>query len=119
VLVVDDHKIMRQGLICVLAEDPVFVVVGEAENGEEAVRQDQALHPDVIVMDVDMPVLDGIEATRQIKRQRPESNVIALSLHGAEMVSKAMAAAGAAEYVSKNSPSEELFAAIRRACGRD
>lgn len=80
---------------------PDIQVVGEAENGEQAVELVQTLHPDVVVMDINMPVMNGIEATRLIKASHPSVYIIGLSMHGDQIVTKSFAEAGGDEYVSK------------------
>ena len=117
-LVVDDHRVVREGFVGLLNREPDFAVVGEAADGEEAIRQAEALKPDVIIMDVEMPNTDGIEATRQIKQRQPDALIIGLSLHEEESVARAMMEAGAFAHLSKNGPAEKLIEAIRRACGR-
>ncbi len=115
-LLADDHEIVRQGLVSLLSEERTVEVVGEAANGREAVELADRLHPDVVVMDVSMPLIDGDAATRQIKRSGPETRVIALSMYEEPEKMKMMQKAGAESYVLKTAPSEELLAAIR---GRD
>ena len=113
VLIADDHEIVRQGLVSVLAETPDIEVVGEAGNGREAVDLARHLRPDVVIMDVAMPLMDGDEATRQIRRHLPGTRVVALSMYGEASVIEQMRRAGAEAYVVKTAPSEELLAAIR------
>jgi signal transduction histidine kinase len=112
VLLVDDQKIVREGLALLLGEDPDLGVIGEAANGQEAVDLAQKLHPDVVVMDVSMPVVSGDEATEQIKMRMPETRVVALSMYEEADVIDRMKRAGAESYVLKTAPSEELLAAI-------
>jgi CheY-like chemotaxis protein len=116
VLLVDDHKIVRQGLESVLADEPDLRIVGQAGNGREAVDLACQLRPDVVVMDVSMPVMPGDEATRQIKLQLPQTRVVALSMHDDARIAERMRRAGAAAYLIKTAPSQDLLAAIR---GRD
>ena len=118
-LVVDDHEVVREAFIGLLNRQEDFQVVGEAADGEEAVRQVALLHPDVVLMDVDMPKMNGIEATRCIKQQQTGSAVIGLSLHEEKSVTRAMAEAGAETYVSKQAPGEDLVETIRRVCSSD
>lgn len=113
VLLVDDHKIVRQGLKALLAEAPDVEVVGEAGNGREAVDQASQLTPDVVVMDMAMPAMARSEATRQIKLRRPETRIVALSMFDNKRVANRMRQAGAAIYLLKTAPPEELLAAIR------
>ena len=115
VLLADDHKVVRQGLRMFLGLDEEFEVVGEAENGEEAVRLAQELSPDVVLMDLIMPVMDGIEATQRIRAASPDVEVVALTsvLEGAS-VARAVKA-GAIGYLLKNTEDEELRRALKAA----
>ena len=113
VLLADDHEIVRQGLVSLLSEEHTVEIVGEAANGREAVELADRLHPDVVIMDVSMPLIDGNAATRQIKALRPETRVIALSMYDEPEKMRMMQRAGAESYVLKTAPSEELLAAIR------
>ena len=112
VLFVDDHHVMRQGLIRLMNGQPVVQVVGEAANGQEAIEQVRQLRPDVVVMDVSMPVMDGIEATRRIKAEWPEVRVIGLSMYDDEHISRKMREAGAETLLSKTVSPAELLKAI-------
>jgi PAS domain S-box-containing protein len=113
VLLADDHEIVREGLRSLLSDQPDVEVVGEAANGREAVDQAYRLQPDVIIMDVAMPLINGDDATRQIKVHLPQTRVIALSMYEEpDMVDK-MRRAGAEDYILKTAPSEKLVAAIR------
>ncbi|MCL5279601.1 MAG: response regulator [Planctomycetes bacterium] len=113
VLLVDDHKIVRQGLVSLLHEEDAVEVVGEATNGREAVDLADRLHPDVVIMDMSMPVMSGDEATRQIKNRSPQVRIVALSMYEDAEVREKMCQAGADSYVLKTAPAEELVAAIR------
>jgi DNA-binding NarL/FixJ family response regulator len=112
VLFVDDHKVMRQGLMKLVDGNPIIHVVGEAANGREAVELAHQLKPDLIVMDISMPEMDGIEATRRIKAQLPNVRVIGLSMHEDEQLAQTMRQAGAEAFVSKTASSAELLKAI-------
>jgi NarL family two-component system response regulator LiaR len=115
VLLVDDHAVVRQGLKMFLGLDPDLEVVGEAENGKEAIRLIRDLNPDVVLMDLLMPVMDGIEAITHIRRDFPDTEVIALtSVLEDEAVMKAMRA-GAIGYLLKDTQAEELRLAIKAA----
>jgi CheY-like chemotaxis protein len=113
VMVADDHEVVRQGLATLLDEQQDIQFVGEAANGREAVDMANRLRPDVVVMDVSMPLMNGDEATRQTKMHLPETRVIALSMHAEEGMMERMRRAGADSYVLKTAPAEELLAAIR------
>lgn len=115
ILLVDDHAVVRQGLKMFFDLDPDLEVVGEAENGEEAIRLTRELNPDVVLMDLLMPVMDGIAAIAIIRRDFPETEVIALtSVLEDEAVMKAMRA-GAIGYLLKDTQAEELRRAIKAA----
>lgn len=114
VLLVDDHAIVRKGLQALLAEIDDIEVVGEAGNGEESIAQAALLRPDVILMDIVMPTMDGIEATRQITQRQPEARVLALtSFAGDDQVFPAIKA-GALGYLLKDSDPAALIQAIRK-----
>ncbi len=113
VLLVDDHQIMRDGLVSLLREVPGVVVVGEACDGREAVYMARHLKPDVIIMDISMPRMNGIEATRVITREHPNIRVIGLSMHEKDDMAAAMRDAGAVAFHTKGGPSDDLVAAVR------
>ncbi len=113
VLLADDHEIVRQGLVSLLSEEHSIEIVGEAANGREAVNLADQLKPDVVIMDVSMPLMDGYEATRQIKANLPQMRVVALSMYNEPEAMENMERAGAEGYVLKTAPFDELLAAIR------
>jgi CheY-like chemotaxis protein len=115
VLLADDHAVVREGLKGVLGEEPDIQVVGEAAHGMEAVELADELRPDVVLMDVSLPLLDGIEATLAIHAAHPDIRIIGLSTFDDHVHAKEMREAGAVEYVTKSAPSGVLLAAIRRA----
>jgi PAS domain S-box-containing protein len=112
VLFADDHKVMRQGLIRLISGQPGIQVVGEAANGREALELTLKLKPDVVVMDINMPEMDGIEATRFIKTELPKVRVIGLSMHEDDSIYRIMRDAGADAFVIKTASSAELLKAI-------
>lgn len=112
VILVDDHALVRQGLRSVLDIHPDIEVVGEAGNGVEAIRLAESLQPDVVVMDVNMPTMNGIDATRQIRHHHSGIQVIGLSVRQDKETEQAMREAGAAGYLSKESASQELYRMI-------
>jgi DNA-binding NarL/FixJ family response regulator len=113
VFLVDDHEIVRSGLRALLAAQPDMVVVGEAAEGLSFLNGVDAAQPDVVVMDVSMPVLDGIEATRRLKAAMPEVKVIALTAREERSYIELIMSAGASGYVLKRSASDDLVRAIR------
>ena len=112
ILLADDHKIIRDGLRTLIENQSHMEVVGEAENGRKAVEMTLELVPDVVVMDVTMADLNGIEATRQIHKEQPSAKVIALSMHSDRRFVKGMLEAGASGYLLKDCAFEELARAI-------
>lgn len=115
ILITDDHGVVRQGLRMFLSTDPDFEVVGEAENGERAVALARERSPDVVLMDLLMPVMNGIEATQEIRRELPEVEVIALTSVLEDASVTGAVRAGAIGYLLKDTDSEELGRAIKAA----
>jgi DNA-binding NarL/FixJ family response regulator len=115
VLLVDDHTVLRQGLRSLLLDKPDMEVVGEAENGRQAVQLAAKLLPDVVVMDIAMPQLNGLEATRQITKELPTVKVLILSTYGEDEYVHQLTEAGAVGYLIKQTASTDLIEAIREA----
>lgn len=113
VLIADDQPLVRRGLALILAPDPAFEVVGEAGDGEEAVSLAHRLRPDVVVMDIRMPVLDGVTATGRLARELPGCRVLALSTFDLDEYVVAALRAGACGFLPKDISPEELVAAVR------
>jgi len=113
IVVADDHGIVRQGLRFVLEKQPDIEVVGEATDGREAVRLAEELHPSVIVMDIGMPQLNGLEATAQIVRRNANATVIILSMHTDEVYLVRALTSGVKGYLVKGSADQDLVAAVR------
>ena len=113
-LLVDDHRMVIDGLRAILDQDPAFLIVGDAGNGEEAIRLTEELRPDVVIMDISMPIMDGTEATRLIRKKvrRTSPAILVLSMYGDKATVDALIAAGANGYVLKNTGREELREAI-------
>jgi len=115
ILLADDHRIMRHGLRSLLEKEPGFEVVAEADNGRSAVKLTQKLAPDVVIMDIAMQDLNGIEATRRIVSETPEVKVLVLSIHSETQIVVEVLRAGASAYLLKDCEFEELVRAIRAA----
>ncbi len=113
VILVDDHDVVRTGLRSFLDTQADVDVVGEASNGEEALLRAAELKPDVIIMDITMPGMDGLEATRQLKANNPECLVLALTVHDDKQYFMEMLAVGASGYITKQAAADDLVAAIR------
>jgi DNA-binding NarL/FixJ family response regulator len=113
VVLADDHTIMRAGLRSLLENSGTIEVIGEAEDGREAVKQVEQMQPDVVLMDIAMPGLNGLEATRQIKRRFPGVNILILTMHTTEEYIVQIFGAGASGYVVKRAAVTELVAAIQ------
>lgn len=117
VLLVEDHEIVRQGLKALLSSDPDIAVIDEAANGAEAVYKLKTLQPDLVVMDMNMPVMNGLECTKLVKNLYPKLKVLVLSMHDHENYLSDMIEAGAWGYMLKNSSKEELVFAIKKIAG--
>lgn len=112
VLIVDDMPQVRQDLRLLLQLSPEIEVIGEAADGQEAIRQAEELRPDVVVMDLEMPILDGIQATREIKAHHPASRVVILSVHSEPVDTLRAREAGADAFIPKGVPYSTLIQAI-------
>lgn len=113
VLLVDDHTILRDGIRLLLSSQEDIEVVGEAGDGEEAIVKARGLKPDVILMDISLPKVNGIEATKMIKAERPEAKILILTMHEDEEYVLPLLAAGASGYILKKTASSELISALR------
>jgi len=113
VLLADDHRILREGIRALIDDQEDMQVVGEAEDGLETVKKVAKLQPDVVVMDIAMPLLNGLEATRQIRRDFPQVKVLILTMHDNEEYIRQVLAAGALGYVLKDAAARDLLGAIR------
>ncbi|MCS7252197.1 MAG: response regulator transcription factor [Thermoflexus sp.] len=113
ILIADDHPVLRRGLKALIEEEQDMEVIGEAGNGLEAVQLAERLQPDVVIMDISMPELDGLEATRRIRERSPFTYVLILTVHAHERYLFPVLKAGASGYVRKTAADEELIEAIR------
>lgn len=113
ILLADDHKIMRDGLKTLLDDNPGMKVIAEAGDGRETVKLARDLSPDIVIMDIAMPMLNGIEATRQITDSNPDTRIIALSMHSERHYVSGMFKAGASGYLLKDCAGEELIDAVK------
>lgn len=112
ILITDDHRLLRAGLKTLLSADPNLVVVGEATDGEEAIRAAQELHPDIVLMDISMPGIDGLEATQRLLKVSPDTRVLMLTMHEDSAMLQAYLRAGASGYIIKRAAESELIDAI-------
>lgn len=119
ILLADDHTIVREGLTKLLESDPNFKIVGEAKDGREAVNKVEKLKPDIVLMDISMPMLNGIEATRQIKKISRQTKVIILSMHSHDRYIGELLSLGASGYLVKDSTGANIMNAIKAAMKGD
>lgn len=113
ILLVDDHAVLRAGLKALLGTQPDLVVVGEASNGAEALRLAESLQPDIVLLDLSMPGVDGLVTLRQMRQHAPRARVLILTMYAEESFLRAALAEGAAGYILKRSAEEDLLAALR------
>lgn len=113
IVLADDHVVVRQGFRMILASQPDMEIVGEAGEGRAVIELAEKLHPDIVVMDVAMPGLNGIEATRRLMSLSPAPRVLALSMHKDAVYVREMLRAGARGYLLKDAPQQDLLAAVR------
>lgn len=118
ILLVDDHEMVRKGLKAMISETADCEVCGEATNGKEAIERALELHPDVVVMDISMPVMNGLEAAMQIRQLTPAAKIIVLTMHDSPQVAHAVIRAGAHAYLTKTQGAEELCSEIAQLLGR-
>ena len=112
ILIVDDHTLVRETWSFILNTDPRFSVIAESGSGEEAIELSKKLRPDIVIMDINLPGINGIEATQQIRKFSPASRILGVSLHTQPTYARKMIQKGAMGYVTKNSSREEMFKAI-------
>jgi DNA-binding NarL/FixJ family response regulator len=112
IIIADDHRLFREGLVNLLSDSKDIEIIAEAENGNDAIEKAKELNPDIIVMDIGMPILNGVEATGKLVKELPAIKVIALSMHSEKQYIKGMLEDGAAGYLFKNCAYDELIEAI-------
>lgn len=117
VLVADDHRLFREGLISLIGQESFVDVVGQANDGQEAVEMAHALKPDILICDITMPKLNGVQVTSQLHREMPELKIIGLSMHERDDMATAMRDAGAVAYCTKGGPTETLLGVLRGVAG--
>lgn len=113
VLIVDDHELIRQGVRTIFAKDSRFVVCGEAANGKEAIQQVQTLNPEVMILDISMPVMGGPEAAAEIRRIAPKIKIVILTMHDSAQVRDQAQKAGADAFVVKSNVAVKLMETVR------
>jgi DNA-binding NarL/FixJ family response regulator len=111
--VVDDHETVRMGVRIILAREPQFEVCGEACNGREAIDKVKELHPDAVILDVSMPIMNGLEAALEIRRIAPSAKIIMFSMHDSPQMMAMSREAGADAFVLKSAPGQELVQTVR------
>ncbi|MGH9642416.1 MAG: response regulator [Terriglobales bacterium] len=112
ILLADDHEVVRRGLSVLLRSKPDWEICGEANNGREAVDKTLALHPDVVILDIGMPNLNGLEATRQILKSKPETRILILTLHDSDTLVQEVLNAGARGFLLKSDAARDLVTAV-------
>src|SRR5258708_3151807 len=112
ILIADDHTLVREMWGIILNSDPRFSVIGETGNAEDAILLAKQLHPDIVIMDINLPVMNGIQATQQIRKFAPGTKILGVSLHNMPIYAREMMQKGASGYVTKNSSKDELINAI-------
>lgn len=111
-LIVDDHQLVLDGLVAIVNDIDGFEIKGSARNGKEGIRIAEALNPDIILMDIDMPIMNGLEATRRIKSTNPSAKIIILTMHNEASLIKKVMEIGADGYLLKNADQEEFYNAL-------
>jgi|SRR5581483_7346882 DNA-binding NarL/FixJ family response regulator len=112
ILIVDDHEVVRQGLRTILNARPQWEIVGEAENGREAIDLTRQLRPDVVILDITMPIMSGLEATQELEKSFPAARVLIFTMHDSKSLIKAVRKAGARGYVLKSRAARDLIHAV-------
>jgi DNA-binding NarL/FixJ family response regulator len=113
IIIADDHRLFREGLVNLLSESKDIEIIAQAENGKDVLEKAKELNPNIVIMDIGMPIINGVEATRQLFKELPDIKVIALSMHSDKQYIKGMLEAGASGYLFKNCAYDELIEAIQ------
>lgn len=113
ILVVDDHEFIRRGVCGIFAEEGDLSVCGEASNGQEAIEQVRKVHPDVVILDISMPVMNGLECAAEIRRMAPETKIVMLTMHDTQEMKEQARKAGADGYVVKTDIAQNLVNQIK------
>ena len=116
ILIVDDHEMLRRGIESIITNNSLGEVCGEAENGEEAIRKIEELKPDIVILDISMPIMNGLETARHIRRIVPSPKILILTMHNTEELAEAVRTAGADVLVVKSEAASKLVDAIKRLC---
>jgi DNA-binding NarL/FixJ family response regulator len=119
ILLVDDHEVMRRGIRALLSGDSDWDIAAEAQDGREAVEKVQELHPDLVVLDLTMPVMNGLEAAKEIRRVAPATKILIFSMHESPQITREAREAGADAFLSKSAMAEELPLLVKRLLGVD
>lgn len=117
ILLADDHEVVRQGLRTILKARPEWEIVGEAENGQEAIEAVKELNPDVIILDITMPMVSGLEATQAISKLKADTRILIFTMHDSKSLVKAVRKAGASGYVLKSRAARDLVNAVQTLLG--
>ena len=112
ILITDDHQLFREGIVNLLSASPQIVIVGQAENGQEAIEKAKNLKPDIVIMDLSLPVINGVDATRILHKELPETRILVLSMHCDKHYIKEVLEAGASGYLFKNCTYDQLIEAV-------
>ena len=113
ILIVDDHEMLRRGIRSTLQKEPDLEICGEAVDGQDAINQVMALNPDLVILDINLPVLNGLVAIRQILRHRPETKILVFTVHDSEQTAKEVRATGAHGYLPKGQEGEDLLHVVK------
>jgi DNA-binding NarL/FixJ family response regulator len=117
ILIADDHEMLRRGVRTLLEDEPDWEICGEAFDGQDAVAKANSLRPDLVILDINMPVLNGLAAVRLILRNRPQTKILVFTVHDSDQTVKEIHAAGAHRFLSKSNVSDDLLRVVRELLG--